>query len=79
MSTRTRRPVISIEFVRESAYFHGVLQRDLMPAVRAVGAPYQWSHARRALGVPATHAAEVEARLVAAGFTVEARLPAVGS
>jgi len=79
LSTRTRRPVVSIVFVRESAYFYGVLQRDLMPVVRAARAPYQWSHARRALGVPVQFAAEIEARLVAAGFTVEARLPGVGA
>lgn len=70
--------MVSIEFVRQSAYLYGVFHRDLMPAVRAARAPYQWSHARRALGVPAAFAAEVEARLVAAGFAVEARLPAVG-
>lgn len=77
MTARKRRAVVSVEFVRQSAYFHGVFARELMPAVRAAGSPYQWSNGRHALGVPIQHAAEVEAHLVAAGFTVSAALPGV--
>lgn len=65
-----RERVVTVTYTRHSAFFHGVLQRDLMPAIRDAGVAWQWSHSRNAMGVSAATAGEVEARLVSAGFTV---------
>jgi len=75
VTTRKRKLAVTIEFVKQSAYFIGT-QRDMMPHIRASGAPWQWSHSRRAVGVPVQYAGEVEARLVAAGYVVRAQLVA---
>jgi hypothetical protein len=73
MTARKRRISVTVEYARHTAFFVG-LARDLVPAVQAAGVPYQWNHARRALAVPKQDAGEVEARLVAAGFDVQAVL-----
>lgn len=74
-----QKRAVTVELTARSAYFAGAARHHLLQAVQSAGSPHQWSHQRGAVGVPLQFAAEVEAHLVAAGFSVWAPLPGVGA
>lgn len=73
-----RKSAVTVEHTDRSAFFAGAARHQLTQAAQSAGAPHQWNYKRSALGVPIQHAAEVEAHLIAAGFSVWTTLPAVG-
>lgn len=72
-----RKSAVTVEHTDRSAFFAGAARHQLTQAAQRAGSPSQWSNGRHALGIPIQHAAEVEAYLVASGFSVWTMLPAV--
>jgi hypothetical protein len=68
-----KRAVIHTETLRHTGVIIGPV-RIVHPAILAAGCPWQYDHHRHGYKVPRQNLGDVEAALVASGYTVQARL-----